>query len=135
MSGTPNCEVLFTHCSYLLPQALRASTLKKLTDSKGAAEDTSSSQDQHNAGASSSGSKDAAPRASAINCNQAGTTAAAPAGVIAGSMHGGRRASKVGDRASVAGGTLSAAELAELQAAEKRYRELEAEFKQQLGIE
>lgn len=116
-------------------QPTRAAALKQLTDSKGAAEDTTSSPDQHANGVSAAGSKDAAGRASAVNHSQTGTLAAAPAVVATGSMHGGRRASKAGDRASVAGPVLSAAELAEMENAEKRYREMEADFKQQLGLE
>jgi hypothetical protein len=131
-------------------QPLRAAALKQLEESRKAAEDGQAG-DQHSAAADATNLKDTAQASSAgaristISSSQAGTLAAAPADVVHGSAAASgvaRRASEAGYRSAAAGAAAAAAAAAaeterekQLEREEKRYMELEAQFKEQLGLE
>jgi hypothetical protein len=128
------------HCTV---QPLRAAALKQLEESRKAAEDGQAA-DQHSASgaaADASNVKDttqapsAGARVSTISSSQAVTLAAAPADVVHSSPA--RRASEAGGRSAAAAAAAAAAEKErekQLEREEKRYRELEAQFKEQLGL-
>ncbi|WIA14707.1 hypothetical protein OEZ85_003200 [Tetradesmus obliquus] len=125
-------------------QPLRAAVIKQLEESRKAAEDGLAA-DQHSS-ADATNLKDTAQvsssgaRMSTISFSQAGTLAAASADVLHGSAAVGgvaRRASEAGERSAAAAVAAAAAEKErekQLEQAEKRYRELEAQFKEQLGL-
>lgn len=143
-TGSSNCCCFFCcvlHCNL---QPLRAAAIKQLEESRKAADDGLAA-DQHSS-ADATNLKDtpqvssSGARMSTISVSQAGTLAAAPADVLHGSAAVGgvaRRASEAGERSAAAAAAAAAAEKErekQLEQAEKRYRELEAQFKEQLGL-
>ncbi|KAF6260876.1 WD40-repeat-containing domain protein [Scenedesmus sp. NREL 46B-D3] len=126
-------------------QPLRAAAQKQLEESRKAADDGQAA-DQHSAAAPDAATlKDvlqassAAARVSAISSSQAGTLAGAAGDVLHGAVAGPRPGSEASDRSAsaVAAAAAAAAEREwekQLEREEKRYKELEAQFKEQLGL-